>query len=510
MAQISRWTNDRKQSMASIRNRHSYSVGALLSLSFLLALLVAWTSVAQQTDRAKQPALDPPPVLKLPVVQHLKLSNGLKVVLMEKHDVPLVQMELIVMAGSVNDPLEQGGLASMTSALMDEGVVGRTSLQLADAIDYLGASISPSMGFHTSGVSVHTPLSKLDSALALAADIALRPTFPAEELERQRKQRLTTLIQWHDDARSIVSALYDKLLFGEAHPYGRPAIGSEKAIRSFQPSDLEKFHSTYYSPSNATIVVVGDVTASSILPKLEKQFGKWKARSVVPPKWPTAHQVEERKIYLVDKPGAAQSEIRIGRLGVSRLTEDFYALEVLNTILGGSFTSRLNQNLREQHGYSYGASSSFAFRPLQGPFTARAAVQTDVTDKALTEFMKELENIMLPVSDEELTRAKNYLALGYPGNFESVAQVAGQLIDLTIYNLPDSYFNSYIQKVFAVSKDDVLRAAKKYLDPEKVNIVIVGDRAKVEAGVKALEVAPVQFFTIEDVLGPVPVIDRND
>ena len=257
-------------------------------------------------------------------------------------------------------------------------------------------------------------------------------------------------------------------------------------------------------------MVVGDVTASSILPKLERQFGKWKGRSVVPPKWPTAHQVEERKIYFVDKPGAAQSEIRIGRLGVSRLTEDFYALEVLNTILGGSFTSRLNQNLREQHGYSYGASSSFAFRPLPGPFTARAAVQTDVTDKALTEFMKELANIMQPVSDEELTRAKNYLALGYPGNFESVSQVAGQLIDLTIYNLPDSYFNSYIQKVFAVSKDDVLRAAKKYLDPEKVNIVIVGDRAKVEAGVKALEIAPVHFFTIDDVLGPAPVMDSND
>jgi len=462
---------------------------------------------AQAPGRSKPPVPGPAPSMKLPPIQHLKLSNDLPVNLMEKHDVPLVQIELIAMSGSAMDPPEMTGLAGMTATMMQEGAGSRNALQLADAIDFLGASISTFAGQHTSGVELHTPLSKLDSALALFGDIVLRPAFPAEELERNRKERLTTLMQWHDDPDQIAGVLFSRTIFGPDHPYGRSAIGTEKSLRSMSVEDLKNFHAKYYRPNNAGLIVVGDLTAGSILPKLEGLFGKWQKGETDQPKFPAVEQVKSREIYLVDKPGAPQSVIRIGRIGAQRLTDDYFPLIVMNTILGGAFTSRLNQNLREQHGYTYGARSGFDFLLKPGAFRAAASVQTAVTDKALVEFMKELKGILEPVSDAELARAENYLTLKYPENFQSVAQVAGQLLDLFVYHLPDGYFNDYSARVRAVTKEDVRRVAQKYLDPEKVAVVVVGDRQQIEQGIIPLNLGPVRNLTIDDVLGPAPVLE---
>ena len=486
----------------------NFSSRTIISLLLLITLTAVSFGVAQKVDRSKPPELGPPPSLTLPPIQHFTLSNGLQVTLMEKHQLPLVQMELQVMGGSAMDPADMPGLASMTASMMEEGAGTRNSLEFADAIDYLGANISVFAGQHTSTVSLHTALSKLDSALALFADVAQRPMFPAAELERLRKERLTTLIQWHDEPRSIASVQFNRTLFGTQHPYGIPTIGTEKSISSMSVNDLNSFHKKYFGSNNARLIVVGDVSKKQILQKLEDAFGKWKSAQKSDKKWPEIEQVKEKRIYLVDKPGAAQSEIRIGRIGVQRLTEDYFPLLVMNTILGGSFSSRLNQNLREEHGYTYGAGSSFDFRPLPGPFSARAAVQTNVTDKALAEFMKELTNILTPVSDDEMVRAKNYLALGYPDNFQSVAQVAAQLADLSVYNLPDSYFNSYIQKILAVTKEDVNRVARKYIDPETMAIIVVGDRSQIEQGISTLNIAPISNFSVDDVLGKAPVLDE--
>lgn len=470
-----------------------------------VVLLFTFPLIAQQkADRTRPPELGPPAALKLPPIQRFALSNGMPVVLMEKHNVPLVQINLIVNGGSAMDPSGKNGLASLMADMMDEGAGTRNALQLADAIDFLGASISTFAGMHTSGVSLYTPLSKLDQALPLMADIALRPTFPADELERKRKERLTTLAQWHDEARIIASVLFNRTLFGSHHPYGLPTIGNEKTIRSFTTNDLRSFHAAHFHAGNATLIVVGDVNPAALLPNLEAAFGLWEKKPISQPTWPTVKQVASRRIYLVDKPGAAQSVIRIGRIGVQRTTEDYFPLLVMNTILGGSFTSRLNQNLRETNQYAYGAGSSFDMRVLPGPFLAASDVFTNVTDKALNEFMKELNNILQPVSDEELTRAKNYLALGYPDNFQSVGQIAGQLGEVVSYNLPDDYFNTYIQRVQAVTKADVERVARKYLDPEKVAIIIVGDRKTIEKGVRDLKLGPVEVLSIEDVLGKAP------
>jgi predicted Zn-dependent peptidase len=479
-------------------------------MAFCCLLFSFSTLFAQNPDRSKPPELGPPPALKLPPIQHFKLSNGLPVVFMEKHEVPLAQINLLVKAGAAMDPAGKNGLANMTAAMMEEGAGPRNALQLADAIDFLGVDISASAGQHTSVVALHTPLSKLDSALALFADVALRPTFPQEELQRQRQERLTTLVQWHDQPRAIASVLFSRTLYGAKHPYGLPALGDEKTLRGFRVEDLKNFHSTYFRSNNATLIVVGDATSAVILPKLEAAFGKWEAGKIPTSTWPGVAQVQKRQVWLVDKPGAAQSEIRIGRIGAPRLTEDYFALVVMNTMLGGSFTSRLNQNLREQHGYSYGARSSFDFLPLAGPFLAAAAVQTAVTDKALVEFMKELNGMLQPAPDEELSRAKNYVALGFPQDFQSVAQIAGQLSELVVYGLPDDYFDNYLQRLLAVTKDDVLRVAKKYIVPEKIAIIVVGDRKETEKGIRALNLGPMQVMTIDEVLGKAPAVEGTN
>jgi predicted Zn-dependent peptidase len=465
---------------------------------------------AQAPDRSKAPELGPPPALKLSAIQHFKLSNGLPVVLMEKHGLPLVQIDLLIKAGSAMDPAGKNGLASLTAAMLDEGAGPRNALQLADAIDFLGAEISAAAGQHNSIVALNTPLAKLDSALGLMADVALRPLFLQAELDRQRKERLTTLVQWHDQPRAIASVAFNQTLYGAKHPYGISTLGDEKTLRGFRVEDLKDFHSTYFRANNATLVVAGNVDSKNILSKLEAAFGKWETGKIPAMTWPAVSQVQKRQIWLVDKPGAAQSEIRLGRIGVPRLTEDYFALVVMNTILGGSFTSRLNQNLREKHGYSYGAGSAFDFRPLPGPFIASAAVQTSKTDSALFEFMNELNGIMQPVSDGELNRAKNYVALSFPQDFQSLAQIAGQLEELITYNLPSEYFNTYIERILAVTKDDVLRVAKKYLDPEKVAIIVVGDRKIIEKGVRGLNLGPLQIMTVDQVLGKVPVLEGTN
>lgn len=476
------------------------------TISFLAAQFV----FGQAPDRSKPPELGPPPALKVPPIQHLRLSNGIAVTLIEKPQVPLVDVVLQIKTGTAMDPAEKTGLASLTLAMLDEGAGPRNALQIADEIEFLGASLATGAGVHTSSITLHTPLARLDAALAIMADVALRPTFPGDELERQRKQRLTSLAQAHDNPNTIASVLFNRTLFGEQHPYGRRTGGVENTLRALTAQELNKFHATYFVSNNAQLIVVGAVTGKTILPKLEAAFGKWKAGKASAPVAAEAKQVTERQIYLVDKPGAAQSVIRIGRLGVARLTPDYYALTVLNTILGGSFTSRLNQNLRETHGYAYGASSNFGFNQLPGAFLAAASVQTDATDKSLVEFMKELNNIRGEITDEEMTRAKNYVALGYPGNFQTSGQIAGELSELVTYGLPDTYFNTYVNDILAVSKAQVQAAAQKYIDPEKVAIIVVGDRQKIEAGIRALNLGQVNLLTIEEVLGKVPALEGTN
>ncbi|HUI64739.1 MAG TPA: pitrilysin family protein [Bacteroidota bacterium] len=468
---------------------------------WLIALLYAGAPMSAQVDRSAPPKIGPPPHLRLPPIAHLSLSNGIRVLVMEKHTVPLVQVDVLVSAGATMDPEGRSGLANLTSAMLTEGSGGRDALAFADAVDYLGAQITSGSGEHTTGIDLHCPLAKLDSALVLLADAVRRPAFAPAELERLKKERLNTLLEWRNDPRMLASVIFNRTLYG-SHPYGIPTLGSESSIAAITAEDLRKFYTSYFVPANTAIIVVGDITSAHALARLEAAFGKWRGKGQRPPALPPILQLPEKTLLLVDNPGAAQSVIQIGCVGVPRLTEDFYPIVVMNTILGGSFRSRLNTNIREQHGYAYGAGSRFDFRPLAGPFLASASVQTAVTDKALTEFVNELKGIREPVSDEELERAKNYLALGYPAEFQSVEQLASQLEGLVIYGLPDTYFNTYIDRIESVTKEEVHRVAQKYINVDDLAFVIVGDRKEIEEGVSALGLAPAHVLSVEDVLGP--------
>jgi zinc protease len=457
-------------------------------------------------DRTVRPAVGEAPDVTLPQPRTFTLANGLRVVMMEKRDLPLVQLNLILDAGSVRDPVERDGLASLTAAMLDEGAAGMTSMQIADAFEFLGARFGVGAGGHSATMTLRAPAQRLPDALRLAADVMLRPDFPAHELDRIRTERLTGLIRRHDDPNAIAGALMDATLFGGAHAYGRSGFGTDASLRALTVADLRGFYQRYYRPNNATAVIVGDIDEASARRMLEDAFGGWQRGEVSPVRVTEAPQVQGRTIYIVDRPGSAQSVVRLARVGVPRTTRDYYALEVMNVILGGSFTSRLNQNLREDKGYSYGASSGFSYLPAAGPWTASSAVQTQSTGPALREFMNELRGMHQPMPADEVERAKNFLAMRYPAGFQSVAGIASRLAEMVQYGLPADYFNAYVDNVLAVTPADVERVARQYIDPENVAIFVVGDRAVIEQQVRDENLGPVRFLSVTDVLGPMPVL----
>jgi predicted Zn-dependent peptidase len=443
--------------------------------------------------------------LRLPQIQKQKLSNGLPVWIVELHKVPVAQVNLVSFSGTANDPPGKFGLASLTAAMLEEGAGGRAALELADAIDYLGADLGATVSSDASAVRLHVPVARLADALPLMADVALRPTFPKDELERLRQQRLTSVLQSRDDPATIASLAFSRVLYGRAHRYGTAQMGTAETIKSFTVDDVRGFYAAMFRPDNATLLAVGDVNPSALLPMLEKHFGGWKpAGSAAAEKLPAVEPPATRQIFLVDKPGAPQSQIRIGSIGVPRSTPDYFPLTVMNTILGGSFTSRLNNNLREVHGYSYGAGSGFDMRLGAGPFSASAGVQTDKTSEALKEFFNELNGILKPVPPEELARAKNYVSLRYPNGFETTGDISRRLEDALVYHLPDDYFSKYVQNIQAVTAADVQRVAEKYIHPDRVAVVIVGDLKTIEPGVRALNLGPAKVMTIDEVFGPRP------
>jgi zinc protease len=475
---------------------------AAWSLALLAILAVTPGAAQQHPDRTQPPAIGPAPMVQLPPITKRMLSNGLSVWVVEQHKVPLVQVDLVVNAGADDDPPGRFGVASLTAAMLDEGAGMRTALQISDAVDFLGAELGATSGYDASAVRLNVPVARLAEALPIMADVALRPTFPSEELERVRQERVTALLQARDDPEALVPRALARAVFGPIHRYGTGLAGGMRAIKAFTLDDLRSFHATFYQPTNATLVVVGDVTADAVLPLLDKAFGAWKqtapvTRTPVPP----AKQLSQRTVYLVDVPNAAQSQIRIGWVGVPRSTSDYFPLEVLNTILGGSFTSRLNQNLREQHGYTYGAGSAFDMRLTAGPFLAAAGVQTDKTADALREFFNELTNISKPISGDEVMRAKNYIALGLPSEFETIGDLASHVEELVTYKLPDDYFERYVPNIEAVTAEQVQKAAEMYIQPEHFAVVVVGDRSKIEPGIRALKLGPIRVMPVDEVIG---------
>jgi zinc protease len=472
------------------------------SLVAVLALVCSCSRPPEPPDRSKPPALGPAPELKLPPLQRATLSNGLPVLLVESHEVPLVQVNLLILTGSADDPAGKFGIASLTAAMLDEGAGQRTALQIADDVEFLGAALETSSSFDASAVRLNVPSARLEAALPLMADVALRPTFPQAELERLRQERLTTLIQARDDAAQVAPLAFSRVVFGGMHRYGTAAMGTPSTLKAFTTMDLRAFHSAMYQPSSATLVVAGDVRADTVLPLLEKQFGGWKAAGAATrTQVSQSPQLTERQVTIIDMPGAEQSQVRIGWVGVPRSTPDYFTLQVLNTILGGSFTSRLNQNLREKNQFTYGASSRFDMRLAPGPFFAGAGIQTDKTSDALREFFNELNGIGSPVNADELTKAKNYIALGFPSEFETIEDLASHIEEVVVYKLPDNYFGRYVANIQAVTVEAVQKAAATYIQPGKFAVVIAGDRKAIEAGVRGLKLGQIRVLSVGEGIG---------
>jgi predicted Zn-dependent peptidase len=456
------------------------------------------TPTAPAFDRTKPPALGPLGQLTLPPVISRQLENGLEILVVEHHELPIVDMILVVKTGGEGDPANKPGVATLTAAMLDEGAGRRTSLAIADQEAFLGVDVGTGSGWDQSSVTLHAPVAVLDSAMALFADVALRPTFPATDLERLRKERLTDLLQLKDRAPQIADRAYAAILYGEKHPYGRPLTGTEASTRAITRRDVQRFYQTYYRPNNATLIVVGDVTPDDVERRVRALFSGWTRANVPTAQFTDPPSGRATAIYLIDKPGAPQSSVRVGSIGVPRSTQDYFAILVMNTILGGAFTSRLNTNLRETHGYTYGAASGFSMRRWAGPFTARAEVVGAKSDSALIEFMKELRGIREAVPESELEKAKRYLQLQLPGEFESTGDIASQLVPVVVHGLPLDYYNSYVQRIEDVTVADVQRVAQQYVDPSKFAVVIVGDRKAIEAGLRALNIGE---LSIRDIAG---------
>jgi zinc protease len=450
------------------------------------------TAFAQGTfDRSKPPELGPPPRVALPPIVTRALPNGLKLMIVEQHELPLADFVLLVGSGSTTNSLDKTGVANLTAAMLREGTATRKSLEIADQIAFLGIGLNSSSSWESSTISLHTPTAQLDSGLALFADVSLHPSFPANEFERIRKSRLTDLIRLRDQGPAIANLAFPAIIYGNGHPYGAATLGTEASVKSLSVADLQNYYQTTFKPNNSTLIIVGDVNPTQIEQKINALFGNWQRGDVPQLTYSDPPKAGATTIYLIDKPGAAQSSFRIGAVGVPRSTKDYFALSVMNTILGGSFTSRLMQNLRETRGYTYGASSRFDMRRAAGPFSASAEIVTAKSDSALLEFMKELNAIRQSVPASELSRAKRYLQLQVPGNFETTQDIAFQLVPVALYGLPLDYYNNYVQNIESVTQADVARVAQQYINPGSLAIVIVGDRKSIEAGLKATNVAPI-------------------
>ncbi len=447
--------------------------------------------IADRFDRSVMPRPGPTPSFTPPSVVRRRLSNGLEVLVAERHGLPILTLNLVVKGGETLVNPGKEGLASLTASLLTEGTETRDSLGLAGALAEIGASVDSRAGLEESSLTLTTLTRHTARALEIYADILLHPAFPQDALDRLRARRLAALLARSHSPAGIADDVFPRLLYGNDHPYGRPDMGTPNSVKNLTREDARRFYKRLYHRGNATMIVVGDTTPDAAVAALEDALNGWGTGEEVAFPLPDRLPARPTTVYLVDKPAAAQSVLVVGQVGLPRSTPDYFSITVMNTILGGQFSSRINLNLREKRGYTYGARSSFAFRQGAGPFKAEGAVRTEVTRDALSELVKELNDIAgaRPASDDELAFARDRLIKGFPGRFETTFGIAGALADLVVYHLPDDYLARYRREIEAVSLADVHRVARKYIDPDRLVILVVGDRSKIEPELKSLPYA---------------------
>ena len=441
-------------------------------------------------DRSRLPALGPEPPFSLPEIRRHARPNGLRVWTAEHREVPLVSFLVLLPVGAASDPPDRPGLAAITGDLLDEGSGSLNALEVHEALARLGAQLDTEVGSDATLLELTVLERHASRGLEILSDMVRRPRLEQRDFDRVRELRLNRLVQLRDSPSAVADRVFTELLF-KGHPYGHLPIGTEASLRAITLRDVGAFHARCYGPGVATIIAVGDATHDRLAELVDQAFADWSGQpgGAAPAAPSAAAASSSTRIALVNRPAAAQSELRIGHLGLSRATPDYHALLVLNMVLGGQFVSRINMNLREDKGYTYGARTSFDFRRAPGPFLLQASVQSDATADAVRESIRELEAIRgdRPVTRAELETGRAALTRGYPRNFETADQIGRAAVQLALYDLPEDYFSTFVPKVLALDEDDITRAAAAHLDPSRLLTVIVGDREKVGPALRTLE-----------------------
>jgi len=452
----------------------------------------------ESADRTKLPALGESPEVKFPAVERVTLSNGLKIVLAERHSVPLVNFRLMVDAGFAADQTSKPGAAKLAMDVMDEGTKKLNSLEINEQLSLLGANLSTAANLDYSTVSLSALKANLDPSLDLFADVILNPSFPESDFNRLKKNLLVSIQREKATPVQMGLRVFPQLLYGKDHAYGNPLTGSgtEASVNSITREDLIKLKNDWFKPNNATLVIVGDVTMAEIKPKLEKLFKDWKSGDVPVKKVSNVDVNKKAVVYIMDKPGAQQSIIFGGHVVPNRNYKDEVSIQSFQNIFGGVFTSRINMNLREDKHWSYGSFSVLWDTKGQRPFFVYAPVQTDKTKEAMIEIQNEINGVIKdkPITSEEFEKDKENQTLSLPGSWETISSVGYSLSDIVSYNLPDDYFSNYASMVKALTLDEVRSAANKLLEPSQLVWVVVGDKSKIEESIKSLGYGDVHYL----------------
>lgn len=454
-------------------------------------------------DRSRLPVPGADRPFHFPRIVRRTLANGLELRAVSHHSVPLVSMALLVPGGASSDPEDAHGLVSITAGLLDEGSRGQSALEVADRVARIGGDLDIDAGHDAVLVGLTTLDRFFETGLALVHEIVIEPNLANDDFNRIRNLRLERLRQMKDHAGAMADRAFARVLYG-SHPYGHLSLGSEDALTAMTVERARALHAAMFTPAGATLILVGDRTEEELLDAGAAVFEGWRASSSSPPIDRAAAlspppAAPEARLGVIHRPAAAQSELRIGHACAPRSTPDYHVLLVLNNILGGDFVSRLNMNLREQKGYTYGVRTGFNLRRGIGPFVMQTSVGTDVTGPAVQEALAEIRDIASsrPASGDEVALSIAALSKGYPRGFETVGQVARSVAQLALHGLPDSYFEDFIPRLAGVTADDVTRAAQRYLEREKMTTVIVGDLDKIAGSLPELGLGPHKVLTLD-------------
>ena len=450
------------------------------------------TALAERLPRPKPGA---PRAYHFPRFERGALPNGLKLVVAPITKLPLVTITMIADAGAVCDPSGRAGTAQLTAKLLLEGTTSADGAAITDRFERLGASIEAHADWDAAAVTMTTLAENLAPAFALLGEVLRTPAFHQREVERLKNERLAELLQLRAEPRGLADELFTRFLYDDASRYARPDGGDEESVRALARDDVARFYSDRYSPAGMTLVAAGDVSFEAIETLARDVLGDWRGGVPRPAASSDKPARAQRAVHIVAKPDAPQSELRIGEIGLPRSTPDYFAAVIMNAVLGGLFSSRINLNLREVHGYTYGAHSYFDWRRQSGPWLVATAVESDVTQAAAAEVIKEIERIRAePVTAEELSLATSYLDGVFPIRYETTAAIASALSMLVVYDLPDDWYDSYRDRVRSVTREDVLSAAQQHLHPERLQMVVVGNPAAIRGRLEEIAFGPVQMY----------------